>query len=95
MLKYGGTGTPPSLDLNLKIRYRDLFWTGGSYRVRDSFSFLAGMLFHSKKNGVFEVGYSYDYTISKINHYTSGSHEIILKYNYKLKRQIPCPDNFW
>jgi len=95
MLKYGGTGTPPSLDLNVKIRYRDQFWTGGSYRVRDSFSFLAGVLFHSKNNGIFEVGYSYDYTISKINHYTSGSHEIIVKYNYRLKRQIPCPDNFW
>lgn len=95
MIKYGGWGTPISIDLNTKLKYKDHFWIGTSYRHRDAIAFLAGVRFHTKDIGAFELGYSYDYTLTKIMNYTSGSHEIILGYTHKMKKSIICPDKFW
>lgn len=95
MVKYGGWGTPLSVDMNLKIRYRDHFWIGSSYRHKDALAFMAGFRFHTTSKGVFELCYSYDYTLSKLTNYTSGSHEIILGYSYKVKPSILCPGTFW
>jgi hypothetical protein len=30
----------------------------------------------------FRIGYAYDYTLSKLNSYTSGSHEIMISYDF-------------
>jgi len=46
----------------------------------------------------FSVGYSYDFTISKLLNTTGGSHEISLNYEFsttrtrKKRRMIPCPE---
>jgi type IX secretion system PorP/SprF family membrane protein len=95
MIKYGGFGTPVSFDFNTKLKYRDHFWLGGSYRVGDAFAAIAGVKYHTKNSGAFEFSYSYDYTTSKITKYTSGSHEIIMGYSFKVKPSIICPGNFW
>lgn len=94
MFKYGGWGTSPSVDLNLKFNFLENFWVGTSYRHLDSQVILGGVKFKSKHSGIFELAYSYDYTLSKINTYTSGSHEITLKYKYHI-REILCPSAFW
>lgn len=95
MVKYGGWGTPVSVDLNAKLKYRDHFWVGSSYRVADALAFIVGVKFHTKEKMAFQVSYSYDYTTSKINNYTSGSHEIILGLFYIAKPSIHCPESFW
>jgi len=40
----------------------------------------------------FFLGYSYDYTITELNKYNDGSHEIILRYQFQKKTtQIKSP----
>lgn len=96
MLKYGGWGTVPSADLNLKANYKNIFWLGSSYRISDALVFLGGVKIPMNNAGVIDIGYAYDYPISKVSGYTSGSHEIILKYTHALKRSgVICPERFW
>lgn len=94
MIKYGGKGTAPSADLNVKFFMYNQFWLGTSYRHLDSQVLLAGFKWESRQAGNFELVYSYDFTFSGIRSYTYGSHEVTLRYNYKMKKLI-CPDRFW
>jgi type IX secretion system PorP/SprF family membrane protein len=66
--------SPASLDVNLKAEFKEMFWLGVSYRHTDA---IAGMLGLTLNNRL-KVGYSYDYTLSTLNNYSSGSHEIVL-----------------
>lgn len=54
--------------------YKKVVWLGVSYRHLDAVAFLAG-----GQAGPFKFGYSYDYTISDIGDYSTGSHEIFLE----------------
>jgi len=62
------------VDGTLLLTYKDLFWIGGSYRHTDAVAFMAG-----GQVGPMKFGYSYDYTLSDIGNYSSGSHEIFLE----------------
>lgn len=94
MLKQATNAALPSIDLNMKFHFYKNYWIGSSYRNLDSFILLAGIRFNTDDVGVFDLAYSYDYTVSKINYYTSGSHEITLKYTFNLKPET-CPKSFW
>ena len=54
--------------------YNNFLWFGASYRHTDAVVFMAG-----GQAGPFKFGYSYDYTLSDIGDYSSGSHEIFLE----------------
>lgn len=60
---------------------------------RDAFTLLLGV-----KSKNMNIGYSYDFTVSKLMAETGGSHEISLSYTFKTKplkhkiRMVPCPD---
>ena len=60
---------------------------------RDSFILLAGI-----KNDFINIGYSYDFTISRLIGNTGGAHEISLSYTFSTKvervklHSVPCPD---
>ncbi len=68
-------------DINLNLHIRERFWIGGSYRLEDAFVIMAG--FTLLEN--LKLGYSYDVTTSKIKDYSSGTHEVMLGYCYKIK----------
>jgi hypothetical protein len=71
-------------DLGSRLLYKGIFYAGLAYRFLDAVSILVGY-----KNRNFVVGYSYDYTTSALNKYTTGSHEIVLSYRLKVnKRRI-------
>ena len=60
-------------------------------RVGDAIAFLVGY-----KVSTFSIGYSYDFTVSKLITSTNGSHEVSLVYNFRHERRkkitsIPCP----
>ncbi len=80
------TPAPVSVDLNAKLRYKDLYWAGLSYRVRDSFS----LIFGTTINEMIDVSYSYDLTTSNLYRYNTGSHEIVLGLRLKYKPEIRC-----
>lgn len=67
---------PTQFDINLMVKYRDLFFIGGSYRIKDAIVLVVGV----EKNR-FSLGYSYDLTQSNIKKYSRGSHEIVLGIN--------------
>lgn len=65
-------------DINLNVLLYDIFWIGASYRSNDAIV----ALFEYQVNRKFRIGYSYDYTLSKLRTYESGSHEIMLGYDF-------------
>ncbi len=81
---------PYQVDFNTTISFKEAVWLGASYRHEDA---VIAMIGFSKNN--FNIGYSYDYSISDIQSYNSGSHEISLsirldqKNNSNNKQKIP------
>lgn len=89
-----------NFDINTSFLFKDVLWLGASYRVGVDMwkntnnlnatfqqNSLVGLVevFVAKK---LRVGYAYDYSLSDLNSYSSGSHEISLGYtlgnkNYK------------
>jgi len=67
------------LDGNVRVIYQKMFWAGVTYRLTDAISPMIGF----QKSG-FKVGYSYDVTTSDIKNYSSGSHEIMVGYCFKV-----------
>jgi type IX secretion system PorP/SprF family membrane protein len=101
------TVTAFQMDINTKVRYKNLFWGGMSYRKQDAIVLLAGVgipLGQSRpgsgvgRNGSssrLEIGYSYDLVTSKLNAYSKGSHEIMLALILPMGGRVVCPSNYW
>jgi type IX secretion system PorP/SprF family membrane protein len=66
--------TPVQTDISLWAYWREMLWLGFTYRTYDAIAFSVGFNY----NETFLLGYSYDYTLSDLSTYTSGSHEIML-----------------
>jgi type IX secretion system PorP/SprF family membrane protein len=73
MLRYQGPA-PLSFDANLKLDFQRKFWLGASYRHEDAVVAMLGITIAD----LIRVGYSYDYTLSGLNTFSNGSHEIVL-----------------
>ena len=80
------------LNIGAYLNYSSLN-IGVWYRNKDAFVFIVGA-----KTDKFNIGYSYDLTVSKLgNGLTGGSHEISMQINLKCKkkaknfRKISCP----
>lgn len=65
--------TPFQFDLNYRFIFDQSYYFGLGYRHLDAVSGHAGY-----QRGLFRIGYSYDYTISDIRTFSSGSHEVSL-----------------
>lgn len=78
--------TPMGLDLNAHFLFVDRFWLGVSYRVEDA---VVGM-FEWQISPWFRIGYAYDFTLSQLSDYSSGSHEFMLgiDLNFKSKGMV-------
>jgi type IX secretion system PorP/SprF family membrane protein len=61
-------------DVSVIGTYKKMVWLGASYRHTDAVAIMAG-----GQAGPFKFGYSYDYTLSDIGDYSTGSHEIFLE----------------
>lgn len=59
---------------SLIFTYNDILWFGGSYRHTDAAVAMIG-----GQAGPFKFGYSYDFTLSDIADYSTGSHEVFLE----------------
>ncbi|HKX87008.1 MAG TPA: type IX secretion system membrane protein PorP/SprF [Flavobacterium sp.] len=75
------SGSPLSTDISANFLLKEKLTLGASYRWDDSVSALAGI---QVSNGIF-VGYSFDYTVTRLNKYNDGSHEIILRFQLPQK----------
>ncbi|NLP57873.1 type IX secretion system membrane protein PorP/SprF [Lutibacter sp. B1] len=83
------SGAPLSVDLSGNILLDEKFEVGLSYRIDDSISGMIGL----NVNNDFRIGYSYDYTITRFGNYNSGSHEIMLLFDFN-RKMIKSPRFF-
>lgn len=74
-------GSPLSTDVSANFLLKEKLTLGASYRWDDSVSALAGFQI---SEGFF-LGYSFDYTVTELNKYNDGTHEIILRYQLPRK----------
>lgn len=70
--------SPLSVELTGTVILKDLLWVGLLYRVGDA----AGALFCVQVNRQIRVGYSYDYSLNVLRGHQSGSHEIMVSYDF-------------
>jgi type IX secretion system PorP/SprF family membrane protein len=68
---------PFSIDLTANVLYLNRFEAGIAYRINDAVSGLINFGITPE----LRIGYAYDYTISNLSAFSSGSHEFILLYN--------------
>ncbi len=74
-------------DINALLKYNNQFWGGVSYRQTDAIVAMVGASFKD-----INIGYAYDITTSAMgeNKRSSGSHEIMLGYCFKIEiERIP------
>ena len=68
---------PLSADVNLNFMFYEKLWIGGGYRFGDSF--IGNIVYHFTPQ--FRAGYAYDYTLSDLGQYNTGTHEIMINYD--------------
>jgi type IX secretion system PorP/SprF family membrane protein len=71
-------GSPVQTDVNLNMYIGHGFNAGASWRSGDALYFLAEF----SPAEQFTFGYGYDITLSRIRHYSDGTHEIMLRYDF-------------
>lgn len=69
---------PVQADINLNLLYNDQFWIGASYRSNSAIVFMV----EYQTNARFRVGYAYDLTTTRIRNYSTGTHEIMIGYDF-------------
>lgn len=87
-------GVPLSTDLTANFLFNERFWLGGSYRMNGKQEAI-GALVDFQVTDQFRVGYTYEIPTGEIRPYTSGSHEILLMYEFKfMKNKQKSPRYF-
>jgi type IX secretion system PorP/SprF family membrane protein len=81
MLK-SASGAPYEADINLNIWLKDMFGIGASYRTGDA---VIGMV-EMQATKQFRIGYAYDMTLSELKAFNSGSHELMLRFEFSRKQ---------
>jgi type IX secretion system PorP/SprF family membrane protein len=74
-------------DISVIARWNNMFWGGLNYRLQDAIGLVLGVSpFQTGAMRGLKIGYSYDFTTSDIGRQgrSSGSHEIMLKYCFKI-----------
>ena len=76
-------GAPLEFDLNANFLFDEVLWLGVSYRSFDSVSGLIEL----QASNQLKLGYAYDYTLSDLSQFTSGTHEIMINYRFAFKKE--------
>ncbi|SNY95440.1 type IX secretion system membrane protein, PorP/SprF family [Flagellimonas pacifica] len=81
-------GAPVIADISANAMLMETFTAGLAYRWDDSFSALLGLQISPDLS----VGYAYDLTTSDLRSYTSGTHEVFLRYEFKtVEKRLKSP----
>ena len=84
-------GAPYSADISASVIAYDRFWVGLTYRIGDA---LGAHARFEIRDG-FQIGFSYDYTNSRLREYNNGTYEIFFSYTIKQTgRRILSPRYF-
>lgn len=77
LIKYEPSA-PLQADINLNVLLNNVFWIGVSYRTGEA----AVSIIEYQINQMFRIGYAYDYNLTEIRKFSSGSHEIMFGINF-------------
>jgi type IX secretion system PorP/SprF family membrane protein len=78
------------IDFNLNATYGEQIWGGVTYRLDDAIVLIAG--YNINKN--LKFGYAYDITMSDLRSESSGSHETLLRYSFKMHPRGKIPTHY-
>jgi type IX secretion system PorP/SprF family membrane protein len=78
-------------DINGNFIFGDLIWLGGSWRTSEQV--VVGIL-QVQVNQQLMSGFSYDYPVGRMNSYSKGSTELILRYEFGYKVSAANPRYF-
>lgn len=70
------SGSPVQIDVNANFLVNETFWIGGSLRSMDSFDLIAEVNLTPN----IQLGYSFDFTTSRLAQVEKGSHEVVLNF---------------
>lgn len=84
------SGEKVTYDINALFRIMDRFWIGSSYRSSKA---VTGLIQFQVTNQL-KFAYSYDFDFNKLRTFSSGSHEIMLRYEFRYKIEAISPLNF-
>ena len=73
----GISGAPLALDITSNFLINNKFDIGAGYRVEDAISGLVNF----RISPTLRIGYAYDYTLSNLGRFNSGSHEIMILFD--------------
>lgn len=80
---------PVSFDVNALAGFRERVWVGAFYRFNNAF----GIITQFKPSPKMTIGYSYDLSISELNGFNNGSHEIMFRYDLDLFNRSRSTDS--
>ena len=78
-------------DINGNFILGDLIWIGGSWRTSEE---VAVGILQIQLNPQFMFGFSYDYPVGRMNSYSKGSSEFVLRYEFGYKVSAANPRYF-
>jgi len=90
LVRYSMT-EPLEVDLNANLIFADMLWIGGSYRIAEK---AAVALLDLQVTPQLKLGYSFDYQLGHLNKYTSGTHEVSLRYEFEYSVSATSPRYF-
>lgn len=79
------------LDINGNFIIADLIWAGGSWRVSEQ---VAVAILQVQLNHQLLFGFSYDYPFGRMNSYSKGSTEFVLRYEFRYRVSAANPRYF-
>lgn len=83
LLKYAPT-TTFNADINANFMFYEKFWLGFGTRNLSSVNFLVDFYV----TDYLRIGYSYDLTLNKLQKFSNGSHEILIGFDFNVKKPI-------
>lgn len=79
---------PVKVDIGARVIYKKQVWAGLVYRHKDAVSALLGYMYKD----YLTIGYSYDFTTTKVRKYSSGTHELMLGLRFSRKQASTWED---
>jgi type IX secretion system PorP/SprF family membrane protein len=83
-------GVSAQYDFNMMVDYGDRFWGGMTYRVDDAVAMIVGLDITDN----LKFGYAYDITVSDLKSESSGSHEVMLRYSFRMRPPTKLPTGY-
>ena len=77
------------MDLNINALIKNTIWGGLTYRFGDEIAPMLGYQHPFTDGSILRIGYAYGITTSVIGNYSTGSHDLMLNYCFKISKPAP------